>query len=158
MTNIQTILHPTDFSETAEHAFKLACSVARDHQARLIVLHVIPPPLTHAEAVARAAPDSYRDQLWRELEQMKQRDITVGIEPMLEDGLPAKQIVQTAKDEGCSLIVMGTHGRTGLSRLLMGSVAEHVLRHATCPVLTVRMPLSKLAPEESAPTWEKAKV
>ena len=138
MTNIQTILHPTDFSEPAEHAFKLACSVARDHQARLIVLHVIPPPLTHAEAVARAAPDSYRDQLWRELEQMKQRDITVGIEPMLEDGLPAKQIVQTAKDEGCSLIVMGTHGRTGLSRLLMGSVAEHVVRKAPCPVLTVR--------------------
>jgi nucleotide-binding universal stress UspA family protein len=89
---------------------------------------------------------------------MKRRDITVGIETILEDGHPDKQIVQTAKDEGCSLIVMGTHGRTGLSRLLMGSVAEHVLRHATCPVLTVRMPLSKLAPEESAPTWEKAKV
>jgi nucleotide-binding universal stress UspA family protein len=108
--------------------------------------------------VARAAPDSYRDQLWRELERMKQRDITVGMEPMLEDGHPAKQIVQTAKDEGCSLILMGTHGRTGLSRLLMGSVAEHVLRHATCPVLTVKMPLSKQAPEESAPTREKAKV
>jgi nucleotide-binding universal stress UspA family protein len=60
MAKIQIILHPTDFSEPAEYAFKLACSLARDHGAQLLTLHVIPPPLTHGEALARAAPDSYR--------------------------------------------------------------------------------------------------
>jgi len=155
MTTINTILHPTDFSEPAAEAFKLACSLARDHRARLLLLHVIPPPLTHGEVLARAAPDSYRDQLWRELEHIKTLETTVEIETRLVEGHPHKEIVQTAKEEGCDMIVMGTHGRKGLSRLLMGSVAEHVLRHATCPVLTLRMPLSVNASQESAQTCEK---
>jgi nucleotide-binding universal stress UspA family protein len=143
---LHTILHPTDLSEPAEYAFKLACSLARDHGAQLLVLHVIPPPLTHGEMLARAVPDSYRDQLWRELERIKPPDAAVQVERLLEEGHPAKEIVQAAKENGCDLIVMGTHGRAGLRRLLLGSVAEAVLRQAACPVLTVKLPHHQAAP------------
>ena len=142
---IHTILHPTDFSEPAEYAFKLASSLALDHGAQLLLLHVIPPPLTHGEELARAAPDSYHDQMWRELEGIKPLDASLKIERLLREGPPAKEIVQTANENACDLIVMGMHGRTGLRRLLLGSVAEEVLRHATCPVLTVKTPFPKVA-------------
>ena len=137
---INTILHPTDFSEAAGYAFKMACSLARDHRAQVFVLHAIPPPLTHGEELARAAPDSFRDQLWRELEGIKPADASVQVEYLLSEGHPAKEIVKVAKENACDLIVMGTHGRTGIAHLLLGSVAEHVVRHAPCPVLTVRSP------------------
>jgi nucleotide-binding universal stress UspA family protein len=146
---IHTILHPTDFSAPAEHAFQVACSLARDHGARLLVLHVIPPPQTHGEVLARAAPDSYRDQLWRDLVRMKPPDPTLKVEHLIEEGHPAKVIVQAAKENCCDLLVMGTHGRSGLPRLLMGSVAEEVLREAACPVLTVRAPAPKATPTEA---------
>jgi nucleotide-binding universal stress UspA family protein len=155
VTKIHTILHPTDFSEPAEYAFQVACSLARDHGAQLLLLHVISPPLTHGEALARAAPDSYRDQLWRELERIKKRDASVKTELLLEEGHPAKVIVQTANENGCDLIVMGTHGRTGLRRLLMGSVAEEVLRGVGCPMLTVKTPLPKDVPEGTAQIGEQ---
>jgi nucleotide-binding universal stress UspA family protein len=145
MTKIDTILHPTDFSEPAEYAFQLACSLARDHNARLFVLHVIPPPQTHGEVLARASPDSYRDQLWRKLAHMKPSESTVKVEHLLEEGHPAEVIVQAAKENCSDLIVMGTHGRGGLRRLLMGSVAEEVLREASCPVLTVRSHIPAVA-------------
>ena len=155
MAKIQTILHPTDFSEPAEYAFKLACSLARDHGAQLLTLHVIPPPLTHGEALARAAPDSYRHQLWRELQRIAPPDAVVKVDRLLEEGHPARVIVQTASEKGCDLIVMGTHGRTGLRRLLMGSVAEQVLRKAACSVLTVKTPLREGAPASGEQVSEK---
>jgi len=142
---IDAILVTTDFSEPDDYAFKLACSLARDHSAQVFVLHVIPPPSTHGEKLARAAPDSYRDQLWRELVRIKPADASVQVEHLLTEGHPAKEIVQAAKEKGCDLIVMSTHGRTGLSRLLLGSVAEQVLRLATCPVLTVKMPSEEIS-------------
>src|SRR5262249_44330497 len=98
MTKIQCILHPTDFSKPAEYAFRLACSLARDHDARLFVLHVMPPPSTHAEVLARAAPDSYHNQLWRELDHIQPLDATVKIERLLDEGQPAKAIVQAANE------------------------------------------------------------
>jgi nucleotide-binding universal stress UspA family protein len=157
MSELQNILFPTDFSEHAGYAFQLACALARDQGAQLLLLHVIPPPMTHAEVVARAGPDSYRDQLWRELDRMKPPETTLKSEILREEGHPAEEIVRTAKENKCGLIVMGTHGRTGLWRMLMGSVAEHVLRHSTCPVLTVRAPLPMMQTEESAPAGEPGK-
>jgi nucleotide-binding universal stress UspA family protein len=144
MNTVHTILFPTDFSETAGFAFQTACALARERGARLLILHVISPPITHAEVVARAAPDSYRDQLWHDLLKMRPSAGSVNSEVMLAEGYPAEEIVQAARDNECDLIVMSTHGRTGLRRLLMGSVAEHALRHATCPVLAVRAPLPQL--------------
>jgi nucleotide-binding universal stress UspA family protein len=140
MTKIQKILHPTDFSEPARYAFEFACSLARDHGAQILILHVLPPPLNYSEALARAAPDSFRDQMWREPEQITPPDRSIRFDYLLEEGPAARTILQAVKDNHCDLIIMGTHGRAGLRRVLAGSVAEEVLRTAECPVLIVRTP------------------
>ena len=145
MFAIRTILHPTDFSERSDCAFHLACSLARDHGARVIVLHVFPPPVVHGEVVARRQPDGYEDRLWADLRRIRPPDPKVAVEHRLLEGEPAKAILHAARDGGCDLIVMGTHGRTGLRRVLMGSVAEEVVRLAPCPVLTVNQPFSVAA-------------
>jgi nucleotide-binding universal stress UspA family protein len=147
MFEIRTILHPTDFSDRSEGAFHLACSLARHHGARLIVLHVIPPPICHGEVVARQQPDGYREQMWDWLSRLQPPDPGVDIDHRLTDGDPAAEILRVAQDDCCDLIVMGTHGRTGLGRLLMGSVAEQVVRKASCPVLTVKAPLPEKCPD-----------
>jgi hypothetical protein len=72
-------------------------------------------------------------------------DPTVHVEHRLADGNPSEEILRQARDTGCDLIVMGTHGRRGLGRLLLGSVAEEVMRKAPCPVLTVKLPPSSSA-------------
>jgi nucleotide-binding universal stress UspA family protein len=148
MFRIRKILHPTDFSDRSALAFRLACALARDHKAEVIVMHVVPPPVSWGEVVARREPDDYYEQLWREyLLPIQPTEPGVRIERRLDDGVPAEMIVNAAQETGCDLIVMGTHGRTGLRRLLVGSVAEHVLRQAPCPVLTVRAPFHELVAE-----------
>ncbi len=144
MLPLRTILHPTDFSESSDYAFQLACALARDYGARLLVAHVVPPPLFHGEVVARREETGFYEELWEMLEQRRPSDPNVQVEHFLEDGEAAAMIVQLAWDEGCDLIVMGTHGRTGLGRLLMGSVAEQAMRKASCPVLTVRTPMPEM--------------
>ena len=142
MLPVHTILFPTDFSETAEQAFLLACSMARDCGARVVVLHILPPPMGHDEIEARRDPDAYYAGVWKMLHEMQAPAEDVRVEHRLEEGDAAKRILEVAQEIQAGLIVMGTHGRTGLGRLLLGSVAEHVLRKATCPVLTVRIPLA----------------
>jgi nucleotide-binding universal stress UspA family protein len=147
MLVIRTILHPTDFSERSATAFHLACSLARDHHACLLVLHVYPPPASHGEAVARRQPNGHEGVLREELRRIQPPDPKVAVEHRLEEGEAADQILRVARESGCGLIVMGTHGRTGLRRVLMGSVAEEILRLAPCPVLTVNSPFPQEAPE-----------
>jgi nucleotide-binding universal stress UspA family protein len=137
---IHTILYPTDFSENAQQAFPLACSLARDCGARIVVLYVMPPPMGHEELEARRDPEEYYGGVWKALREMQAPNQDVHLEHRLEEGDAPKRIVEVAQEVQAGLIVMGTHGRTGLSRLLQGSVAEQVLRRATCPVLTVRIP------------------
>jgi nucleotide-binding universal stress UspA family protein len=150
MLPIHTILHPTDFSERSTYAFRLACSLARDLKAKVLVLHVVPPPVSYGETVARRQEDSYYDDLWQELCRIKSLEPTVMVQHRLEDGEVAQRILDIARESRADLIVMGTHGRTGLRRLLMGSVAEEVVRNADCPVLTVRSPFEKERGEEPA--------
>jgi nucleotide-binding universal stress UspA family protein len=133
MLPIGTILHPTDFSERANYAFRLACSLARDRAARLIILHIVPVSLAEEKR-------SFGEELAEELNRMEMPDPKVRVERLLEEGDPVTEILRLAREMGCDLIVMGTHGRTGLGRLLMGSVAEQVVRGASCPVLTVKAP------------------
>ncbi|MBM4067950.1 MAG: universal stress protein [Planctomycetes bacterium] len=145
MTPIRTILHPTDFSQHSEHAFQLACSLARDHGSRLIVLHTQERPVMAYAGIAMAPPApppsaDERQALKKQLRGMHCTDSAVRVEHLLVDGDPATAILEIAQEQKCDLIVLGTHGRTGLGRLLMGSVAEKVLREATCPVLTVKAP------------------
>src|SRR5262245_31264863 len=146
---IRTILHPTDYSERSEIAFQLACSLARDHHARVIALHVM-PPLLQGEDVVRYPSGDDSERRWREqLLQTQFPGSHVRVEYQVVEGEPATEIVRMAGELNCDLIVMGTHGRTGLRRLLMGSVAEKVLRTAPCPVLTVRSPLPEYVPGAS---------
>jgi nucleotide-binding universal stress UspA family protein len=140
MLPIHTILHPTDFSPQSEHAFKLACSLARDHKARLVVLYVAPiPVVAYGEMVTVLAESSERDRGRAALDRVQAPEGVV-METRLEEGEAAGEILRVVKEIAAGLIVMGTHGRTGLGRLLMGSVAEEVLRRAPCPVLTVKAP------------------
>ncbi|HZT97099.1 MAG TPA: universal stress protein [Chloroflexota bacterium] len=158
MLPIRTILHPTDFSEYSGYAFQLACDLARDYDARLIVLHVAAPPVVvYGEGVLPPEPKDYKERLRERLQQVVIQDPKIPIEHRLIEGDAAREILRLAGEAKCNLIVMGTHGRTGLGRLLMGSVAEQVVRKAPCPVLTVKIPQRQLSPgEEAIPTMAEA--
>jgi nucleotide-binding universal stress UspA family protein len=136
---IETILFPTDFSECSQNALQLAFELTRKCQARLLVLHVATPPLfvTYGEfekVLEKSA--GYRHELEEQLRQCQAPDCNR--EFRLAEGDPAIEMVHLAQEAHCDLIVMGTHGRTGLGRLLLGSVAEKVLRRSACPVLMVK--------------------
>lgn len=148
MLPIHTILHPTDFSVGSNYALRLACAVARDSHARLILLHVFtPPPIINGEALLPPDPDVIKAELRSQLQALTLETGDLPVECRLDEGYPGSDIPRVARETKADLIVIGTHGRTGLNRLLMGSVAEQVVRKAMCPVLTVKPPLA----EESAP-------
>jgi nucleotide-binding universal stress UspA family protein len=134
------ILCPTDFAPPAAVAFELACSLARDQRARVVVLHVMPPPAMYGEAVVPPLDNEQREEMRDRLHAVQPADPAVDVEYRLEEGDPAVVIGDTADRLGCDLIVMGTHGRSGLGRLFLGSVAEKVLRESNRPVLTVKAP------------------
>ncbi len=145
MTVIRTVLHPTDFSESSEAAFQFACALARDHGARVVVLHVGPPPVTGSEAVDYRRPGGEADDLLARLREIRPADRDVPVDYRLEVGDPADTVLRVAAEERADLIVIGTHGRSGLRRAVLGSVAEAVCRKAACPVATVRAGLGSAA-------------
>ena len=152
MLAIQTILHPTDFSDYSNNAYRLACALARDYGAKLILLHVAQPPMAFAgEGVLIQPPEFDTEPLREQLQQMQPADAGIKVQHRLIQGDTVPEVLSVAEEAKCDLIVLGTHGRTGLGRLLMGSVAEQIVRQATCPVLTVKTPLVReLAAEEPA--------
>lgn len=131
---IRQILFPTDFSDASRLAGTTAADLARQFGARLHVLHVVPPVTdpTPAPAAVRAIAD----ELARGL----------SVVTAVASGLVARQIAAYARKNAIDLIVIGTHGRTGVTRALLGSVAEAVVRHAPCRVLTVRATLPPAVP------------
>jgi len=150
MLAIRTILHATDFSPSSRAAFAVACSLARDYAAHLLVFHAYPAPLADLGGYQLVPPvpeESTRHEAEERLYRMDSPFAEVSIEHLLSEGDAAAEILRLAEEIPCDLIVMGTHGRSGVGRLLMGSVAEAVLRKAPCPVLTVRNPV----PEAIAP-------
>ena len=142
MLPMQTILHPTDFSEPSEHAFRLACALARDHGAGLVVVHVLGLPMGGYSDLAPLIPEpaEVERDLREKLRALRPPGTAVGVEHHLRRGDAADEIIRLAEETRANLIVMATHGRTGLGRLVLGSVAEAVLRRAPCPVLTLKMP------------------
>lgn len=137
--NPPKILFPTDFSTLGQTALELATSLARDRGAKLLIIHVEEPPVAYGGGeMYYGIEEPNREELQRMLSEVVPTDPTVGYEHRLCTGSPAQAIVQLAEREGADMIVMPTHGRTGLVRLLMGSVAEEVVRKAKCPVLTVK--------------------
>lgn len=150
------ILFPTDFSHTSDAALALAVSLARERGARLLIVHVEEPPAAYGEGgMYYGMADPATEDLQRMLAAIVPDDSTVPYEHRLLAGDPASAIPQVAEDEGVELIVMGTHGRTGLLRLLMGSVAEAVVRRAPCPVLVYKT--AKAQPAATGPSPNSAK-
>ena len=144
MFHPQVILHPTDYSESSNFALRIATELARQHQAKILILHVAetlgPENVTFGEATSQLEPASYRRRLEEDLRQRVAAPAGVSVEYILAEGDIAQEIQRVAHDHDCDLIVMGTHGRTGLSHLIMGSIAEKVIRLTNCPVLTTKIP------------------
>ena len=135
------ILFPTDFSTLSDSALQYATTLARDMGAKLVIVHIEEPPAAYgAGEMYYGIPDPDTAALTKMLDAVRPTDAAVPFEHRLVTGEPATEIVELAKEEGVDLIVMGTHGRTGLGRLLMGSVAESVVRRAPCPVFTFKEP------------------
>jgi nucleotide-binding universal stress UspA family protein len=152
MLPVHTILQPNDFSTLSKSAFDMACSLARDYDARLVVVHVQPPPMMGGEVHALiTTPQELADELRAALDTLQPHDRSIKIERVLAQGDAATEILRTAQKISCELIVMGTHGRTGLAHLLMGSVAEKVSRLAPCPVLTLKHPFPVQTEPERRP-------
>jgi nucleotide-binding universal stress UspA family protein len=158
MLELRTILHPTDFSERSEGAFQAACSLARDHGAHLVVLYVQHPDVVSVAEYAAYVPDPIQTPADVKATLSARHGIDPGldVEYRVAEGDPAAQILHAARELDANLIVMGTHGRTGLGRLLTGSVAEAVSRRAPCPVLTLKAPF--VGAVESAAAKELAAV
>jgi universal stress protein A len=127
MLPIQTILHPTDFSPHSEAALLLAGALARDYGARLVLLHVHAPEHGYGEPyLPPPDPVATRRALTGRLARMLPDDPAVRAEHLLAEGDPVWEILRAAGEVKADLIVMGTHGRSGLGRVVLGSVAEDV--------------------------------
>lgn len=151
MIKMETILHPTDFSNPSEHALSYAIAFAREFKAKLYVLHVIEevagamyfdmlqaPPMVAIMADIEAQASRLLDGL------LDNADLEgLEVECLIRKGVPFLEIIRCAEEVNASVIVCGTHGRTGLKHALFGSVAEKVVRKAPCPVLSVRHPEHK---------------
>jgi len=143
---IKTILFPTDFSNGARAAMDHAVSLAKDYHAKLVLLYVIqdisiaewyiPSSISVTDLVEDMQKSAMRemDKWYGEVAAM-----VTDVEKMIVRGVPFVEIIRTAKEKNADLIVIGTHGRTGIDHMLFGSTAEKVVRKASCPVLTVRI-------------------
>jgi nucleotide-binding universal stress UspA family protein len=144
MIRIRKILYPTDFSPYSNQAYFHAVALAESHGASLTILYVYPGGFGAPETAGDSEDRSYWQQ---QLEQIRPVNQDIRTQHVLLEGDPASEIVDYAREAGIDLIVMGTHGRTGLERLLMGSVAEKVMREAQCSVLVVKLPKGVPVPE-----------
>ena len=146
----KVILHPTDFSECSRYAWQIAVDLAEKYQARIAVLHVVetlgPSNVTFGEVATELEPGSHLNRLREDLRRLQpSAPGGVQVDYLLVEGDPARGIERVAQEQHCDLVVMGTHGHQGLQRLLMGSVAEKVVRRIECAVLTVKLPKSAVS-------------
>jgi len=138
--NVRHILAPTDFSEHSKQAVTYAFELAQKLHAKLSLLHAIEVPVY---AIEVALPlEGLEADARRELARLLPEAETahVAVTRLVVMGVPYQRILETAADEQVDMIVMATHGRTGLSHLIMGSVTERIVRTSPCPVLTIRPP------------------
>ncbi|HEY2787782.1 MAG TPA: universal stress protein [Fimbriiglobus sp.] len=146
MPSYKKILFPTDYSRSSVTAFEVACGLARDYRAEMVVCHVAPPPIPAvADGMVFDIPTGEEKWMTEKLKAVRPTESGIRVTHRPVRGEAAREILGVAEACRADLIVMGTHGRTGLSRLLLGSVAEAVLRSAKCPVVTVR----SFPPEEA---------
>ncbi len=160
------ILVPIDFSDCSKKALRYALALARQFQAELLCLHVIDIPYGTSEAGLVVEMQRYRSKLQGEgkrslAELVRAEAGDISAKPLMRSGTAHQEITRAAGELNADLIVISTHGRTGLGRFLLGSTTERVVRHAPCPVLVVREHEHDFiaTPEQAAssPTVRKAR-
>jgi nucleotide-binding universal stress UspA family protein len=135
------ILFPTDFSTASDVALEYATRMAKDNYAELLIVHVEEPPFAYGGGeLYYGALEPDHSTLRNMLSALRPSDSSIPYEHRMLIGPPAEEIVRLAEHEQAELIVMGSHGRGGVARMLLGSVAEQVMRKAPCPVLIVKHP------------------
>ena len=151
--NVKNILVPVDYSDSGDAAIDYAASLAKEYDAELHFVHVYDQPHTNVDAgFSGYSFPSELPPVDLEAEAAKLQRVTPpkGVRNCHKFiiGSPVDDLVEYAKENAIDLVVMGTHGRSGLSRLLMGSVAEGVVRRSPCPVLTIKQPVEDLQTAE----------
>jgi len=146
MLSFDKILFATDFSENSEHAFEYAYSVATKFDSKLILLHVINEPVDlRGFYVPHVSFENLEMEIQEGAEKMMDKFCATKLKGFtnyksdIVIGIPYEEILKKAEEENVSLLVLGTHGRSGIDHLLFGSTAERVVRKAICPVMTVRL-------------------
>lgn len=135
MQPISKILCPYDFSDRSREVLDFAERLAKSMSAEVVLLHVFDTAVDYSPKGQTVPIDP---SVQERFESIRLSDAGIPVQRFLHLGIPGEVICWLAEHEKCDLIVMGTHGRTGISHLLFGSVTEYVVRHARCPVLTVR--------------------
>ena len=140
-------MHATDFSTASSAAFKRAVAMAKADRAQLIIAHVMTPPSLAMPGEGYVSPRLYEDletsaraQAQKRLDAVVAKARSAGgrATGLLLEGVPHERVARAARAKKADLLVIGTHGRTGLAKFFLGSVASRLVASATCPVLTVR--------------------
>jgi nucleotide-binding universal stress UspA family protein len=145
---IKSILFPTDFSEGSAQALQYAVDMSKRYGAKLYVIHVI---YDIAKATGWYVPHVSMDQMYKDIQEGAKKELekfgveelsgVKNVERKVMTGVPHEEIINFVSANKIDLIIMGTHGRKGIDKILFGSTAAQVVRHAPCPVLTVRLPI-----------------
>lgn len=148
MELIRTVLVPIDFSDYSKNALRYATEFAKQFNAKMFLVYVVEPMIYPADfsmgQVAIPSMDfDLRSRAEEELKNLAKNfiDSSLQVETIIKTGKPFVEINETAKEKDADLIIMATHGHTGVEHLLFGSTAEKVVRKAPCPVLTLREPI-----------------
>ena len=138
--SVDRILAAVDFSETSDKALDYALSLAKVFEAELVVLHILQEPILYQAETSQSYRDAFERKMQSNLDALLHRHTCEGVnvKTAMKPGAPFVEIVEFAEAEQCDLIVLGTHGHGPIHNMLLGSVAEKVVRKAKCPVLVVR--------------------
>jgi nucleotide-binding universal stress UspA family protein len=145
---IKSILFPTDFSEGSAQALQYAVDMSKRYGSKLYVVHVI---YDIAKATGWYVPHVSMDEMYKDIQEGAKKELerfgveelagVKNVERRVITGVPHEEIINFVRANKIDLIIMGTHGRKGIDKILFGSTAAQVVRHAPCPVLTVRLPI-----------------
>ena len=147
-TTIKKVLVPIDFSDYSKSALKYAVNFAKSFNAEIILVYVVepiiyPPDFSMGQIAMPSINTEWDDRAKDELQKLAKSEIAdiANVKTVIKTGKPFVEIIETAKEENIDLIIIATHGHSGVEHILFGSTAEKVVRKAPCPVLTLREPI-----------------
>jgi len=147
-TTIKKVLVPIDFSDYSKSALKYAVNFAKSFNAEIILVYVVepviyPPDFSMGQIALPSITTEWDDRARDELQKLAKSEINeiANVKTIIKTGKPFVEIIETAKEENIDLIIIATHGHSGVEHILFGSTAEKVVRKAPCPVLTLREPI-----------------